>query len=62
MRKGSLYKETLPEDFNNRFPSLLDIYNQISGALHTAQENTELFELSLANLNKHFDGRRLYEL
>lgn len=59
---GTLYKEKLPKEFNEVFPSLLDIYNQISGALHTANASAEIFEESLAKLERHFDGRRLFEL
>lgn len=59
---GSIYKSTLPDDFNNRFPSLTDIYDQLSGALHAANSDAALFDDSLMKLNRHFDGRRVYDL
>jgi len=59
---GTSYNETLPDDFKTRFPSLLDIYNQISGALHTANADASLFEDSLEKLHKHFEALKLFEL
>lgn len=59
---GNLYKDRLPDAFNQNFPSLLDIYNQISGALHTANESKELFEESINKIEKHFDGRKHFDL
>lgn len=59
---GARYKARLPSDFNNRFPSLTEIYDSVSTALHTANADQELFERSLEMLNEHFDARRLFKI
>jgi hypothetical protein len=60
--QGSVYQETLPPDFKSRFPSLTDIYDKLSGAIHSADDNAALFDDSCAKIAKHFDARRLYEI
>lgn len=55
------YGKALDEDFRQRFPSLKDIYGDLSSAIHAAEESAEVFEDSLAKIEKHFDARRVYE-
>lgn len=56
------YGRTLDEDFRSRFPSLKEVYSNLSLAVHAAEESSEVFQDSLAKIEKHFDARRLYEL
>jgi hypothetical protein len=60
--QGSVYQDTLPHDFKSRFPSLTDVYDKLSAAIHTADENATLFDDSCAKIVKHFDARHLYEI
>jgi len=57
-----LYMDKLPEDFKSRFPSLKNIYSQLSEAIHKADPSTELFQKSLESIYTHFDAKRLYKL
>ena len=56
------YQDGLPLDFKQRFPSLPKIYTDISGALHAARADAELFESSREKIVEHFDARRLFRL
>lgn len=56
------YGRTLDEDFKRRFPSLKETYGNLSLVIHAADESAEVFEDSLAKIEKHFDARRVYEL
>lgn len=60
--QGRMYQDTLPHDFKSRFPSLTDVYDKLSAAIHSADENAALFDESCAKIVKHFDARRLYEI
>jgi hypothetical protein len=60
--QGNAYQETLPTDFKSRFPSLTDIYDKLSAAIHSADENAALFDDSCRQIQKHFDARRLFEI
>lgn len=57
---GDAYNATLPDDFKKRFPSLKDIYAKLSEAIHEADGKDELFQSSLAEIERHFEARRLY--
>jgi hypothetical protein len=59
---GAVYQDTLPPDFKSRFPSLLEVYGQLSAAMHEAKADPVLFEDSANKIAKHFDARRLFEL
>jgi len=59
---GETYQATLPDDFKSRFPSLKDIYSQLSAAMHAADRNAPLFEECSADVVKHFQARKLFEL
>jgi hypothetical protein len=60
--QGSVYQCTLPADFNSRFPSLTDVYDRLSAAIHSADENAALFDDSCAKIVEHFDARRVYRI
>jgi hypothetical protein len=60
--QGRVYQGTLPGDFKSRFPSLTDVYDKLSTAIHSADENAALFDESCAKIVKHFDARHLYEI
>jgi len=60
--QGSAYQVMLPQDFKSRFPSLTDVYDKLSAAIHSADENAELFDDSCAKIVDHFDARRLYKI
>lgn len=56
------YMASLPPDFKDRFPSLQDIYTQLSADLHAATGSAELFIKELDRLTEHCDARRLFKL
>lgn len=60
--QGDAYQDTLPPDFKSRFPSLKDVYGRLSKAIHSADENADLFDDSCAKIVEHFDARRLYKI
>ena len=59
---GEAYKDTLPSDFKSRFPTLLEVYNELSAAMHEAKDDAELFQTATGRIIEHFDARRLYKL
>jgi hypothetical protein len=61
-RQGEAYQADLPKDFKERFPSLKDVYGQLSAALHAADANAALFDEACAKVLEHFDARRLYRI
>jgi hypothetical protein len=56
------YMTTLPADFSSRFPSLRDVYGTLSDALHKADASVPIFDKAMADIERHFDARRLYEI
>lgn len=56
------YMASLPDDFKGRFPSLADIYSQLSADIHAATGSAELFIDMTGKFVEHFDARRLYKL
>lgn len=56
------YMNTLPDDFKARFPSIRDIYGELSAAIHSADPSEELFAQSVSAIEKHFNARSLFEL
>lgn len=54
------YAKLLPDPPRSQMPSLLDWYDKLSGALHSANADAGLFEKSVADIDRHFDFRRLY--
>jgi hypothetical protein len=59
---GESYKGTLPEDFKARFPSLSEVYGDLSLAIHTANADAALFQGTAQKVVEHFDARRLFKL
>jgi hypothetical protein len=60
--QGEAYQKTLLGDFKARFPSLKDIYGQLSAAVHDASADARLFEDSSARIVEHFAARKLFDL
>jgi len=56
------YMSTLPLDFNARFPSLRDVYSRLSDAMHKADASAVLFDQAKADIESHFDARRVFKL
>jgi hypothetical protein len=59
---GAVYQDSLPNDFKSRFPSLLDIYKQLSSAMHEAKAEAAVFEDCAGRIAEHFDARRVFRL
>ncbi len=56
------YNAALPDDFKPHFPSLYDLYSQLSEDIHAAEGSAELFVSMSAKFLEHFDARRLRKI
>lgn len=56
------YMITLPDDFKGRFPSMRNLYGELSVDIHGAVGSPELFEKARNEITEHFDARRLFKL
>jgi hypothetical protein len=56
------YGETLPEDFKQHFPSLQKVYDQLSNDIHGAVGSEAIFIKARADIEEHFDARRIFKL
>lgn len=56
------YMDLLPPDFKARFPSLSSLYGNLSDDLHRAIGSSDLFESAEADIIKHFEARRVFDL
>lgn len=56
------YMSTLPDDFKSWAPSLREVYGTLSDAIHKADASAPLFEQAKADLERHFDARRVRAL
>jgi len=56
------YMTSLPPDFKSRFPSLKEMYSQLSEAIHMAKAPAELFTSIIEKLNRYFDAKRIFEI
>lgn len=56
------YMEQLPLFFKSHFPSMRDLYGELSGAIHMAREDSTLYARASAEIIHHFDGRRLHNI
>jgi hypothetical protein len=56
------YMATLPDDFKARFPSLRQLYGDLSADIHTATGSADLFESSKNTLEEHFEARRVFKV
>lgn len=54
------YMAKLPEDFKGRFPSLRELYENLSKDIHAATGSSELFADSIKKIDRHFEARRLF--
>jgi hypothetical protein len=54
------YSKSLPEEHRDHMPSLRKWYEALSEALHAAKEDEKLFEEARAEIEKHFDIRRVF--
>ena len=61
-RIAETYQDTLPDAFKERFPSLRSIYSKLSEAIHAANADAVMYERSCAEVVKHFEARRIFEL
>jgi len=57
-----VYMGLLPPDFKARFPSLSSLYSDLSDDLHRAIGSPGLFDSAKADIIKHFEARRLFNL
>lgn len=44
------------------FPTLAETYETVSNSLHTADANAAVFDTASANIVKHFEAKRLFEI
>ena len=56
------YVESLPEDFRGRFPVLRETYKALSADIHSATGSETTFESARAEIVRHFEARRLFNL
>lgn len=49
------YSKLLDDEFPKRYPSLKVVYEELSAKLHLAEKDTEQFEKSLENIDRHFE-------
>ena len=56
-----VYKDSLLEDFKQRFPSLKAIYDALSKDIHSADDTPNIFVKSKSEIDLHFEGKKLYE-
>jgi len=58
----TVYGEGLPSRIRDEMPSLREWYDKLSKALHEAREDGDLFEEARAEIERHFDMRRLHRI
>lgn len=56
------YYRTLPSPTRDQMPSLRESYDKLSDALHSANADSALFETVRAQIDKHFDIRRVFNI
>lgn len=56
------YMTTLPGDFKGRFPSLRELYSDLSEAVHKARADVNLFERARSVILEHFEARQLFKV
>lgn len=55
------YGANLPDDFKKRFPSLSNIYSQLSIDIHGADQLPDSFLQARQDIEKHFKAKELFE-
>lgn len=56
------YATLLPQAQRDQMPSLKHWYDRLSEALHAARADERLFEEALADIDRHFDMRRVFRI
>jgi hypothetical protein len=56
------YSKMLPTPMKDHMPSLREWYDKLSGALHSANGDSELFQTAKSEIELHFDFRRIYKM
>jgi hypothetical protein len=56
------YYDHLPIEFREKFPSLRELYAELSADIHAAAGAAELFESASSRIIRHFEAFRLFEL
>jgi hypothetical protein len=56
------YLASLPEDFKIRFPSIRELYSDLSAAIHSAAGSSDFFDSVKDRIVAHFEARRLFTL
>lgn len=59
---GEAYKASIPNPINEGFPSLMEAYDELSRAMHTAEADSDFVDKISGNIEKHFKARELYEI
>ncbi len=54
------YTATLHGTLRSDFPSMKCLYGELSADIHTATGSTVLFDKAIADIDKHFDAKRLF--
>jgi hypothetical protein len=57
-----VYYKNLPPDFKQRFPSLREVYEKLSAAIHAAEPSEDLFNKSKQDIDYHFEARKTFRL
>jgi len=59
---GDSYKTTLPDVFKERFPTLCEVYDSLSEAMHSARSDAIVFSKCREQIVEHFEARRLFKI
>jgi hypothetical protein len=57
-----VYYKTLSLKLADQMPSLREWYDKLSDPIHSAREDTALFESARVEIERHFDFRRIYKI
>jgi hypothetical protein len=56
------HADTLPDNFKQQVSSLKEVYAKLSGSMHGALGDAELFEAQRGEIERHFDALRLFKI
>ena len=56
------YNRMLPPETRDQIPSLKEWYERLSAPIHSAEQPHDLFEQARAEIERHFDFRRLFRI
>lgn len=57
---GAAYKTTLPDELKKQFPTLCECYDELSKAMHLADESPEVYERVYKQIVLHFRALQLF--